>query len=143
MLHWTFRVAAIVATALALPAAWAGEATPRTIKLGHGAPADHAYGLGVNRFAELVAKKSGGALTVKHFANGQLGAEVPSISSAQGGILEIALVTTSSAVGTVKEFGLFDLPYLIADEKEADVLLDGAIGKELLDKLPEKGLVGL
>jgi len=49
----------------------------------------------------------------------------------------------SSVVGTVKDFALFDLPYLFANEKEADVVLDGPVGKALLDKLPSKGLVGL
>lgn len=146
MTRWTSSIAlalaTTVATAVLVPAAMAGDA-PRTIRLNHGAPAEHAYGLGVNRFAEIVGNRSGGALSVKHFANGALGAEVPSISSAQGGVLEIALTTTSAAVGTLKEFGVFDLPYLINDEREADALLDGPIGKEILDKLPEKGLVGL
>jgi TRAP-type transport system periplasmic protein len=53
------------------------------------------------------------------------------------------VTSTSAVVGTVKEFALFDFPYLFATEKEADAVLDGPVGKQLLDKLPGKGLIGL
>jgi tripartite ATP-independent transporter DctP family solute receptor len=43
----------------------------------------------------------------------------------------------------VKEFGVFDLPFLFNDAKEVDLVLDGPIGRKLLDRLPEKGLMGL
>ena len=38
----------------------------------------------------------------------------------------------------IREFGVFDLPFLFNDYKEADVVHDGAIGKRLLDRLPER-----
>ncbi len=55
----------------------------------------------------------------------------------------MAVTSTSAVVGVVKEFALFDFPFLFASEREADALLDGAVGTQLLDKLPEKGLIGL
>jgi TRAP-type transport system periplasmic protein len=121
----------------------AADVTKRTIKLSYGVAADHPFGLGVSKFAELVSQKTEGKITVRGYPNGQLGAEVPSISSAQGGVLEMTVTSTSAAVGVVKEFALFDLPYLFASEKEADALLDGPVGTQLLDKLPEKRLIGL
>ena len=66
-----------------------------------------------------------------------------SISAAQGGVLEVALVSTAAVVGVVKEFAIFDFPFLFAEEREAYAVLDGAVGRQLLDKLTEKGLVGL
>jgi len=54
----------------------------------------------------------------------------------------MTVTSTSSVVGVVKEFALFDMPFLFASE-EADALLDGPVGNELLDKLPGKGLIGL
>ena len=121
----------------------AADVGQRTIKLSYGTAADHPFGLGVRKFAEIVAQKSAGKLSVRGYPAGQLGAEVPSISSAQGGVLEMAVTSTSAVVGVVKEFGLFDFPYLFANEKEADALLDGAVGTQLLEKLPEKKLIGL
>ena len=134
----------IVATvALLAMGAEAADIQPRSIKISYGTAEDHPFGLGVNKFAELVAAKSNGLMKAKGFAGGQLGAEVPSLASAQGGVIEMTVTSGSSVVGTVKDFALFDLPYLFADEKEADTLLDGPVGKALLDKLPSKGLVGL
>jgi tripartite ATP-independent transporter DctP family solute receptor len=43
----------------------------------------------------------------------------------------------------VKEFAVFDLPFLFASPQEADAVTDGAFGKHLLAKLNDKGLVGL
>ena len=110
----------------------AAEIKQRTIKVSYGTAADHPFGLGVNKFADIVAKKADGKITVRGYPAGQLGAEVPSISSAQGGVLEMAVTSTSAAVGTVKEFALFDFPFLFASEKEADAVLDGAVGKQFL-----------
>jgi tripartite ATP-independent transporter DctP family solute receptor len=50
---------------------------------------------------------------------------------------------SSTLVSLVKDFGVINLPMVIQNEKEADALLDGPVGQKLLDKLPEKGLIGL
>jgi TRAP-type C4-dicarboxylate transport system substrate-binding protein len=121
----------------------AADVSERTIKLSYGTAADHPFGLGVSKFAEIVGRKTDGRISVRGYPAGQLGAEVPSISSAQGGVLEMAVTSTSAAVGVVREFALFDLPFLFASEEEADALLDGPVGTQLLDKLPEQGLIGL
>jgi TRAP-type transport system periplasmic protein len=121
----------------------ADEIKQRTVKVSYGTAANHPFGLGVTKFSEIVAQKTAGKITVRGYAAGVLGAEVPSISSAQGGVLEIAVTSTSAVVGIVKEFALFDLPFLFATEQEADAVLDGAVGTQLLDKLPAKGLTGL
>jgi hypothetical protein len=43
----------------------------------------------------------------------------------------------------VKELGVFDLPFLFANEKEADAVLDGPAGKYFNQKLEAAGLVNL
>jgi tripartite ATP-independent transporter DctP family solute receptor len=53
------------------------------------------------------------------------------------------MVVPGSISVAIKEFSLFDLPFLFNNEKEADFVLDGPVGRKLLDKLPEKGLIGL
>ena len=55
----------------------------------------------------------------------------------------MTLVATGLLTGHVKDFGIFDLPYLFDNYKEGDAVLDGPIGNRLLDPLPEKGLLGL
>ncbi|MBM3336867.1 MAG: TRAP transporter substrate-binding protein [Betaproteobacteria bacterium] len=123
-----------------LPSAQAQE---RTLKVSYVTTEDSPYGKGVARFNELLVQKTKGRLKLRGYSEGRLGAEVQSISAAQGGVLEVALVSTAAVVGVVKEFAIFDLPFLFAEEREAYAVLDGAVGRQLLDKLTDKGLVGL
>jgi tripartite ATP-independent transporter DctP family solute receptor len=123
--------------------AGAQDVKERAIKLSYVTAKDSPYGLGVAKFVELAAQKSGGRIKVRGYSDGQLGAEVQSISAAQGGVLEMALVSTAAAAGNVKELALFDFPFLFSDEREAYAVLDGPVGKQLLDKFADKGLAGL
>lgn len=115
----------------------------RTIRVSHVVPKDHPFQVGIEKFAEILAQKSGGRIKMRGYPDGQLGAELQSISSAQGGVLEMTLVSTAAAASVVKEFGVFDLPFLFTDFKEVDLVLDGPVGKRLLERLSEKNLVGL
>lgn len=60
-----------------------------------------------------------------------------------GGAQEMMVGSTATLVGIVSEFGVFDLPFVFRNEREADAILDGPFGRKLADKLQEKGLVGL
>jgi tripartite ATP-independent transporter DctP family solute receptor len=127
---------------LALPAA-AQDIQERTIKFGHLNNADHPVSFGVKRFAELLAAKSGGKLKVQEFPASTLGNEMQQQSALQGGVQEMSAPATTSLAGIVKEFGLIDFPFAVANFAQADALLDGPFGQALLAKLPEKGLVAL
>jgi tripartite ATP-independent transporter DctP family solute receptor len=50
---------------------------------------------------------------------------------------------TSTLAGIVKEFGLLDFPFIVSTAEQADQLLDGPLGQQLLDKLSAHGLIGL
>jgi TRAP-type transport system periplasmic protein len=115
----------------------------RTIKFGHLNNADHPTSLGVKKFAEIVAARSGGKIKVQEFASSQLGNELQQQSALQGGVQEMLVASTTSLNGIVKEFGLLDFPFLFANAKQADALVDGPLGKMLAAKLPEKGVIVL
>ena len=132
-----------LAAMLFVATAGAADLKERTLKLSYVTAKDSPYGLGVEKFAEIAAKKSDGKLKVKGYSDGQLGAEVASISSTQGGVIEMSLVSTAAVSGNVKEFGLFDFPFLFSEEKEVYAVLDGPVGTQLLNKLSDRGLVGL
>lgn len=115
----------------------------RVIKFGHLNNADHPVSLGVKRFAELVATKSGGKMKVQEFPSSTLGNELQQQSALQGGVQEMTAPATTSLAGIVREFGLVDFPFAVANFAQADALLDGPFGQALLARLPDKGLVSL
>jgi TRAP-type transport system periplasmic protein len=121
----------------------AADIKERAIKLGYGITEEHPLGQGVNKFSQLVSQKSAGKIKVKGYPAGTLGGEAQMISATQGGVQEMVIPSSAPIVPLVKEFALFDFPFLFADEREADAVLDGPVGKKLLDKLTDKGLIGL
>jgi len=137
------RLAVTFALLAAAGAAPAQDIQERTIRIGHLNNTDHPTSFGVKKFAELVAAKSGGKITVKEFAASQLGNELQQQSALQGGVQEMFVASTTSLAGIVKEFGLFDFPFLFANARQADAMVDGPLGKMIAGKLPEKGIVVL
>jgi tripartite ATP-independent transporter DctP family solute receptor len=115
----------------------------RTIRWGHLNNTDHPVSKGVQKFIEIVAAKSGGKIKVREYPANQLGTEMQQQSALRAGTQEMQSPATTSLVGIVKEYGLIDFPFIVSTPAQADALLDGPAGKALLDKLPEKGLVGL
>jgi tripartite ATP-independent transporter DctP family solute receptor len=120
-----------------------GNIKERTIKVGIGLNEDHPEGQAIKKFKEIVESKSAGKLKVQNYFSAQLGDDQKMTEALKGGLQEVTIPSTSPLVGTVKEFGIFDFPFIFNNEKEADTILDGPIGQKVLEKLPEHGLVGL
>jgi TRAP-type transport system periplasmic protein len=137
------KLTAVFSLLAVASAVTAQDIQERTIRFGHLNNADHPTSLGVKKFAEIVAARSGGKITVKEFPASQLGNELQQQSALQGGVQEMFVASTTSLTGIVKEFGLFDFPFLFANAKQADAMVDGPLGKMITAKLPEKGLVVL
>lgn len=131
------------AAAMSLPTAALAEVQARTIKFGHLVQEGHPLAAGVKKFAELVAEKSGGQITVTEFGASVLGSESQQVNALQGGIQEMFLPATTALTGMVPEFGLIDLPFTLTDADQVDHLLQGEFGTELLATLPGTGLIGL
>lgn len=125
----------------------AGSATAqikeRTLKFAFQNQKEHPQAIGAQKFADLVAQKSGGKMTVKTFPGGSLGGDLQTLSALQGGTVELTVMNAGLLSGIIKEFAAVDLPFLFNSGAEADAVVDGPFGQRLMDKLPEKGLVGL
>lgn len=106
-------------------------------------PKGHPIPAGGEKFGELLAQKSGGKMTVKHFPGGVLGGDVQVLSAVQGGTIDLTSMNTGILQGQIKEFAIVDLPYLFNTGKEADMVLDGPLGKQMTDLMPAKGMVNL
>lgn len=123
--------------------ATAADIQSRTIKFAFVQTIDSHWGLGAQKFAEIVKEKSGGKLKIKPFASGVLGGDIQTVSALQGGTVEMSMMAPSLLAGLVKEFSIFELPFIFRDTRESDAVLDGPVGKTLTGMLPDKGLVGL
>ena len=135
-------IAAAITLAIGTPAG-AQDIQERTIRWGHLNNTDHPVSFGVRKFAEILAAKSGGKLKVREFPASQLGNEMQMQSAARGGTQEIVSASTASLASVVKDFGLLDLPFSVANFAQGEALVGGSFGKLLLSKLPEKDLIGL
>ncbi|AWJ91566.1 ABC transporter substrate-binding protein (plasmid) [Azospirillum baldaniorum] len=133
----------LAAAILAPVAASAQDIKPRLIRFGYGLSESSNQGRAVKFFVEDMAKRSGGKLKVKGFADASLGSDIQMQNALIGGAQEMMVGSTATLVGIVKDFAVFDLPFLFNNEQEADAVFDGPFGQKLAAKLNDKGLVGL
>jgi len=143
----TFRrtlVALAAAAAFTAPlAAIAQDFKPRLIRFGYGLNEQSNQGRAAKFFADEVAKASGGKMKVRAIGAAALGPDVQMQQALIGGAQEMMVGSTATLVGITKEMALWDTPFLFNSAKEADAILDGPIGQKVMDKLAEKGLIGL
>ena len=132
----------VIAT-MALAAMGIASAQEKTIKFANQNTAGHPIVQGMEKFKEIVEKNSGGKIKVNLFPGGTLGSDQANVSAIQGGTLEMASMNSGIFASQVKDFGVFDFPFMFASGKEADTVVDGAFGKKMHAKLEEKGLIGL
>lgn len=121
----------------------AAEINEHTIKFATAGAKGSPIVLGMEKFAELVEEKSGDQITVRLFPGGVLGGDLQTLSALQGGTVEMTTMNAGLLAGVAKDFVVVDFPFLFSNPQEADAIMDGPVGKALMDKLPEKGLVGL
>ena len=132
-------VAAVSASALAA----AQDSPSRSFKFALQNPKGHPLEIGAQKFAELVAAKSGGKMKVNVFAGGTLGGDAANVSALQGGTIEFVQLNSGILASQVKDFEVFDFPFMFANGKEADAVVDGPFGQKLHARLADKGIVGL
>ncbi len=142
-----FRQLAIAA-AVALATLGAGivqaqDIKPRLIRFGYGLNEVSNQGRATKVFAEEVEKASGGKMKIRAIGAAALGSDVQMQQALIGGAQEMMVGSTATLVGITKEMAIWDTPFLFNNAQEADVVLDGPVGQKVMDKLQEKGLVGL
>jgi tripartite ATP-independent transporter DctP family solute receptor len=137
------KAALIVAGTLFAASATYAQFTERTIKLSNGVNEDHPNSAGVKRMQEVLNAKTGGKIKINGFWGGAAGNDLQATQALRAGTQEMVVTSSSPLVGIVKELGVFDLPFLFANEKEVDAVLEGPVGKMIDKKLEEVGLVNL
>lgn len=112
-------------------------------KLGTTVNEQDSFQVAAEKFAELVEERTGGAYAIEIYPNGTLGGERDMLESMQIGTLDMGIITSGPFINFSSDMGVLDMPYLFASNEEAYAVLDGEIGRELLDTLEDSGLKGL
>jgi tripartite ATP-independent transporter DctP family solute receptor len=137
----TASTAAILALSTALPAY--AQVSERTIRISNGVAEDHPVGDGVTAMTECINEATDNSWTINPFWSSALGDDLQSAQSLRSGTLEMVISSSSPLVAIEPALGVFDLPFLISDEAEADALLDGEFGQYMADMMREHNLVNL
>ncbi|MBL0087929.1 MAG: TRAP transporter substrate-binding protein [Ideonella sp.] len=143
MTRFTRRAVLAAVATVVLAATGQAQAQDRTFKFALQNPKGHPLEVGAAKFAELVAAKSGGKLKVTVYPGGTLGSDAANVSALQGGTIDFVALNSGILASQVKDFEVYDFPFMFANAKEADAIVDGPFGQKLHAKLTEKGIIGL
>lgn len=122
----------------------AAAQAPMVMKFSHVVAADTPKGRAADKFAELAARYTDGRVKIDVYPNSQLFEDREELAALNLGAVQFLAPSLSKfAPLGVREFEVFDLPYIIPDRRVLRAVLDGPIGRELLDRLDGKSITGL
>src|SRR6186713_3574365 len=133
--------ASIAALTLVGPAS---AQSPIVIKFSHVVAPNTPKGLAAEKFKELAEKYTDGKVKVEVYPNSQLYKDKEELEALQLGAVQM-LAPSNAKFGPlgVKEFEVFDLPYILPDKAALRKVTDGPLGKKLMGMLAPKGITGL
>src|SRR5476651_1147156 len=139
-----FLAASLLAAALALTGGQARADDPIVIKFSHVVAPDTPKGKGADKFKELAEKYTDGKVKIEVYPNSQLYKDKEEVEALQLGAVQM-LAPSLAKFGPigVKEFEVFDLPYILPNKEALRRVTDGPLGKKLFDLLQPKGITGL
>src|SRR5579862_2277245 len=134
---------AAAAAVFALPGV-GGAQSPIIIKCSHVVAANTPKGKAAEKFKELAEKYTNGKVKVEVYPNSTLYKDKEELEALQLGAVQM-LAPSNSKFGPIgiKEFEVFDLPYILPDLKTLRKVTDGPLGIRLLTLLDKKGMTGL
>ena len=114
-----------------------------TLFLAHSLPVTHPVHKGILDFQKKVAEKSGGAMLVKIFPDGQLGTEREVLELLQIGSVAMTKVSAAVMANFAPEYEVLGVPYLFRDKGHLFQVLEGEVGRQLLLSSSDYWLRGL
>ena len=132
---------AVLALGLTGPAS---AQSPIIIKFSHVVATDTPKGKASEKFKELAEKYTGGKVKIEVYPNSSLYKDKEELEALQLGSVQM-LAPSNSKFGPlgIREFEVFDLPYILPDLKTLRKVTEGPLGVRLLKLLDSKGITGL
>ncbi|HEX9214669.1 MAG TPA: TRAP transporter substrate-binding protein DctP [Bradyrhizobium sp.] len=100
----------------------------------------------VESMGKKLAEATQGRLSIQTYPSAQLGAEKETIEQTQIGAVQMLRVSAGAVGPIVDDINVVNMPFLFKSMAQAQKMMDGDIGQELLDKItasPNANLVGL
>jgi len=143
-LSMKFLTTAGLAAILAFGVSTTALAQAITIKFSHVVAPDTPKGKAAEKFKELAESYTEGKVKVEVYPNSQLYKDKEELEALQLGAVQM-LAPSLAKFGPlgVREFEVFDLPFIMKDYNDLRKITDGPVGRALLDKLDAKGIKGL
>ena len=125
-------------------AGWAHAEEPILIKFSHVAAIDTPKGRAAEYFKQQVEKRTKGRIKIEVFPNSTLYKDKEEMEALQLGSVQM-LAPSLAKFGPlgVKEFEVFDLPFIFDNRDDLHKVTTGPVGQKLLDKLQKRGITGL
>lgn len=141
MHKWLLGAAAV---ALIFAPAVSSAQAPIVIKFSHVVAPNTPKGKGAEKFKELAEKYTAGKVKVEVYPNSTLYKDKEELEALQLGAVQM-LAPSNSKFGPmgIKDFEVFDLPFLLPDLASLRKVTEGPIGKRMLKLLEPKGMIGL
>jgi C4-dicarboxylate-binding protein DctP len=135
---------AALTASLFLVSASAEAQQPIIIKFSHVVAPDTPKGKGAEKFKELAERYTNGRAKIELYPNSQLYKDKEEVEALQLGAVQM-LAPSLAKFGPlgVREFEVFDIPYILSDKDALRRVTEGALGKKLFAKLEPKGIKGL
>jgi C4-dicarboxylate-binding protein DctP len=136
-------IAAVSVAALAIPGAALAQ-QPIVLKFSHVVAPNTPKGKGADKFKELAEKYTNGKVKVEVYPNSTLYKDKEELEALQLGAVQM-LAPSNSKFGPmgVKDFEVFDLPFLLPNLASLRKVTEGPIGQKMLKLLEPKGMIGL
>jgi len=138
------KLKVLLSLVVAIAFATTALAEPIVIKFSHVVAVDTPKGQAAEYFKKLAEERTKGAVKVEVFPNSQLYKDKEEMEALQlGAVQMLAPSLAKFAPLGVKQFELFDLPYIFDGYGELHTLTEGPVGMKLLSMLEPKGIRGL
>lgn len=137
-------LAALLSTGLFLGGQAAQAQAPIVIKFSHVVATETPKGKGAEHFKKLAEERTQGRVKVEVYPNSTLYKDKEEMEALQLGAVHM-LAPSLAKFGPlgVKEFEVFDLPYIFDNYQDLHKVTEGPVGKSLLKRLEGKGILGL
>ncbi|RPH40145.1 MAG: DctP family TRAP transporter solute-binding subunit [Burkholderiales bacterium] len=143
-MQMTKKILCLLVSAMVIAVASNATAEPIIIKFSHVVAVDTPKGEAAEYFKKLAEERTKGAVKVEVYPNSQLYKDKEEMEALQmGSVHMLAPSLAKFAPLGVKEFELFDLPFIFDGYEQLHKVTEGEVGKKLLKKLEVKGILGL